>query len=550
MPLDPSAFGTKKQPTAAPAAPMPAGQRPGFQPTEAPTAPGPGLLGAGPFGSPEEVTETAAGGLPRPIAAVIRAFQSTVGEDALTITPRQVSGVTGSSEHALPSPIAEGAAVLSILSNVTPVGRVANRAAMSAQATLETLSGNPNMAKTVVALTQAGEAFVSGLRAVRELPQRAKAIFGEAKPLKEVPVAPPGHAAHLPQERMARGLQLRTRLGLNRAKFRAQQDLDAAEAPFMMMGIAPTSPGYVGVSRALTQLEQDGARLTGEAGETMRRIDEAIQTGNPIRGSDVVDLRRLTRDRSKYGVNSLDPNRPIAPGRINEFRDELANGLELAAPAPQAHAFRVARNNYRLNYAAPARALESLTNLDTEPRVAFDKIFNPTNRDLFVNMTRHIANSPGLRGKLRMGFIDKMTGPDGELLENASDVFKTWRGALASSGVFSREELHALDRFTQAKEIPTLRDTLSLLVPAGKRRGQILPAVIGIGGVSTFGTGKMLGLIAAAGGLLSLRRLRLLGANNPQSRLAVSILGGRIDDFAKALNDESDAGPPADVDAE
>lgn len=543
MPLSADDFAPKKTPAAAPAAPAPA---PAPAAAPAPEAPEDtsygrqGLFGAGPFASPRAVTETVTAGLPRPIASVVRAFQSEIGEPALRLLPTSVTGVAGAGADAgLPSPLQEAADVAQLAGNLTPAGRVAEGAIMGTQATIDMLTGKPNTARTLVSIVAGMEAGTQLVKTIRGAVRESRGLLEAGSELTNAPVTRfGGLPQRLPKEQLARGVQLRARLGLGRVKFRAGRMLDAAEEPLTGMQIAPGTAGYIATQRAMTQFTND-ARLSGPAEAVMHRVDDALRTGNPVSGGDLVELRRLSRDRAKFGVNSLNPDRPVGPQRVNEFRDDLANALELAAPRPQAMAFRRARNNYRISYAEPARALEGLTNANTSPADAFNRLFNPANRELFNDTMRIVARNPGLNGKLRAGFVESLADAGGNLAENAAARFKDMRPAMAVSGLFTPHELDVLGRYISSKQIPNIKDALGVLLPAGTRRGQVLPAVIGIGGVSMFGPVKMLAMIAGSGALLELRRLQLL-AGGPEARTVARVIASRVDDYAKALHDESD----------
>lgn len=550
MPLTPGSLLSKRTtgPDAKPMAPPDSAatqrllaSRPGApQPAAgAKSAPDP-LAGQPGFQTPRDLTTAATAGLPGPVAAIMRAFQSEIGEPIQRQLPTAITGVR---ESGAPGVMGVGQAAADFAQvgfAVTPAGRLVSGAGMVAQAAIDYASGNPDIARTVVTLGQSllgAKSLVKAIRGGLQTAGTARNVVAEGAELLK-----PQNASKIAQpvrskiEQLGRYFQSHTSAELNLRRTTGMRDISAAVDDIVKAApsIGPTDPAYAMI-RGTIQAAQEDIRVRGPAGDLIAKIDKALTNGTPVDTNDVAALRSALTDKTKFKAATRQGG-PATVDPIGELRIGLNTTLETHAPPDLATKFSQSRRAFVTNYIEPAKALDGLVNVRVTPAQAFERVMNLKDQKLFRSMMQTIDGTPGLRGKLRAGFVERLADAQGNLRDPQAALtqFRELGPQMLATGIFNTNEIHALEQLVRTENIPRMMDAFSVLASTGMKRGQVLPSVIGVGGVSIFGPLKMLSVIAASGSILEFRRLSMLAPDTgPMAKRLAAIVVGRVDDYAK-----------------
>lgn len=537
----PTTTGAPRPPTGTAGAGMPTPEAPGGQPG---------------FATPQDITQAATAGLPSPVASGIRAFQHEIGEPIQRNVPGMVNRAigmipgmadAGARETGLPQPLSLGQSATDfaqVMFDITPSGRMVAVGGMALEAGLDFLTQSPNISRTVATMAQGAKGAYDVVRAVRAAGGPVKIATGLMKEgaelLKPQNVSKIGKAARTKIEQLGFWLRSNASAELNKRRTDGVRLINERVNAIVTAApsINPNDPAYAVVRNVMQSATQD-VRLTGEAGDLFNRIDQQLQAGLPVSTADVAALRTATQDATRFRAAAR-INGPVSIDPVGELRTGLNSTLETHAPGQLGTDFRNARSAFVHNYINPAKALDDLVDEKVTAAQAFNSVFNLKDQQLFRATMDTINNTPGLRGRMRAGFIESLVNADGKLVdaEKATAAFRDLSPQLIATGLFNKDEITALSQMTRAENIPRLMDAFSVLAPAGAKRSAVLPSVLSFGGISLFGPIKMLSLIAGSGAIMEFRRLAIMGPEvTPATKRLAATITGRVDDYAKAVGD-------------
>lgn len=361
-----------------------------------------------------------------------------------------------------------------------------------------------------------------------------------------VPVTPTGAPQLTMPERVGADLAGQARRQLVANKNAISATLNSLEPQIVrsVPAITPNMPGYSRLSDAISEIDARQIKLPGDLAKGVNSIRQAILDGRPVPTSDVMQMRTRLRQLTTF-KDSMDPDMALAAKNAGAIRKTITDAVETSIPDQAlAGQWVEARTAYNTQYATPWRNLRNIVKRDVTPQQAFNRVFNPNDMNTFRAVTDVIGNSPAVRGKLRMGFLESLSDATQgfEQAEQAHNAFNTMRPALAASGLFDHKELEALDLFMRRRELPTLMEKVKTVLdaPLTLKKGGIGTA---LGFFALHNPTLAVSAMIGAGALPQLRRIAVLPKGSPAARRLALQAVAKTAEFAQALRKSEDPTP-------
>lgn len=402
----------------------------------------------------------------------------------------------------------------------------------------EELGLTPNTARMVGSASELGFSIASARRVATGAAEAGESLLNEGRSLRKPITTVPGSPQMTGPETLGADIKAHGSKALQNLKSMIGERIGTAEDAIARSAprIDPAHPAYGDIARELNTLTDRGIdvggaternlmqRMRDQINHTIPKSDPPIPDPQPLNTSDVVKLRRAmvgVEDRP-YNVATGDMENKF----LKVFRRELGDALEKVAPNDKALAYSTARNDYLNTVVRPSNALRNILSQNTAPAQAYDRIFSLSDNRQAYRALYQVLKEEGsptaesLMSKLRAGFIEKLAGTADE--RTAVNVIRQNRSMLASTGLYSEDELNSLDYLAKTKQLP---DAAQRLVGAFK--GSTIGKVVGAEALFHIATTHpvgALGLAVAGGGVQSLRRLLLA----PEGSKAAIALGGTL----------------------
>lgn len=428
---------------------------------------------------------------------------------------------------------------------IHPETRLLAAGGAAVQGIAEQLGLTQNSARMLSIAAETGLGARSFLRAGK-VPAREGAKLLERGGELRRPVTPTGMAQLTMPERVGADLAGTARKTLINNKRVLGQALDKLEPEIVRTTpeIAANSPGYRKLADALSMIEERQVKFPGDIGAGLNGIATRIANGEPVATADVMKLRTRLRQLTTF-KDSADPDMALAAKNAGAVRKTITDAVEASIPDEHLLGRWVeARTAYNTQYATPWRNLRSIVKRDVTPQQAFNRVFNPNDMHTFRALTNVVGQSPAIRGKLQMGFLESLADATQgfEQAEQAHNAFNTMRPALAASGVFSHKELEALELFMRRRELPNLMEKVKSVLDAPLTvKGTGVGTALGFFAMHNpvLGISAMIG----SGALPQLRRIAVLPAGSPAARRLAAQAVAKTAQFADALRKAEDPIP-------
>lgn len=311
-----------------------------------------------------------------------------------------------------------------------------------------------------------------------------------------------------------------------------------------MPRIDPQSPGYVRLGDSLAEIGNRQIKFPADIKESFGKIGNDLMMGNPVDTGEVMRLRTRLRQLTTF-KDSADPDLALAGKNAGAVRRTITDALEASIPDQGlAGQWVEARTAYNTQYATPWRNLRSVIKRDVTPQQAFNRVFNPNDMHTFRALADTLPQSPAMRGKLQMGFLESLSdATEGfQQAEQAHNAFKTMRPSLAASGLFNHKELETLDLFLRRRELPNLLEKVHQVLdsPLTLKKGGVGTA---LGFYALHNPVLAFSAMVGSGSLPMMRRLMVLPANSPAARRLAMVAVAKTEQFARALSQNEDTTP-------
>lgn len=432
-----------------------------------------------------------------------------------------------------------------------PETRLIAAGGAAVQGIAEQLGFTPNSARMLSIAAEAGTGMRGFLRAGTGAAAEGESLLKRGGELR-VPVTPSGAPQLTMKERVGADLAgaARTTLVNNKRVLGNAMNRIENQIVGVMPSIQPGTQGYGRLADALATVDDRQIKFPADATSKLEQMRSNIAAGMPISTGDVMDLRTRLRQLTTF-KDSADPDMAIAAKNAGAVRRTITDAVEADLPPDVAGRWVEARTAYNSQYATPWRNLRSVVKRDVTPMQAFNRVFNPNDQATFRALVDVVGNSPAVRGKLQMGFLETLAqGTDGfQQAEAAHKTFNQMRPALAASGLFDRKELETLDLFLRRRELPTLMEKVRTVLdePLTLKKGGVGTA---LGFFALHNPALAVTAMVGAGALPQLRRLAVLPAGSPAARRLATMALAKADQFAKALSKSEDPTPDDDMNIE
>jgi hypothetical protein len=434
--------------------------------------------------------------------------------------------------------------------NVTPAGLALSGGGTATQGLAEVLGADPHTGRL---LSMAFE-MATGLRGVFKAGRAAEKAKPGVKLVEEGitsaekarKVAPTGVPKLTPKEVVGNDLRNLVLDTIDASAKRHGAALESAENAIMLgrRRIMPTDPDFEDMQMIVSKALSDDivSLLPGDAKKIVAKWDRAmghtkvdpitkklIPDPLPLEMRDLVQLRRVMGRR----LTTASPLDSGATKLARGFRHEITNAIERgAATQGQKAMFAKARELYRRDVFNPRDTLKRLIRNETTPQQAFDIVFDAGDPDSFRAVHGVINQIPGVRDKLRLGFVESL----GDLTGSAANVqaaqaaFQRVQPALASTGLYSVPELREIGRALKHHSIPNMVERLSGGVTRLAEKGGPGNALLGT--LAILNPKALFSVVVAASGVGLLRKLTLSTAGSPRERQLAGALLARVTTMA------------------
>jgi hypothetical protein len=409
----------------------------------------------------------------------------------------------------------------------------------------EQLGLTQNSARMLSIAAEAGVGVRGFLRAGKAAAGEGETLLERGGELRQ-PVTPTGAPQLTMPERVGADLAGTARRQLLTNKRTLSSAIDSIEGQIRgaMPSIGPDNPGYQRLSDALEQTTARQIKFPGDISTKLQEIQANIAAQQPVSTDDVMNLRTRLRQLTTF-KDSSDPDMALAAKNAGAVRKTITDAVESGIPDEQLAARWVeARTAYNTQYATPWRNLRSIVKQDVTPQQAFNRVFNPNDMATFRSLTQVVGDSPAIRGKLQMGFLESLADATTgfQEAEKAHNAFNTMRPALAASGLFDHKELEALDLFMRRRELPNLIEKVGTVLdePLTLKKGGVGTA---LGFFALHNPVLAVSAMVGAGALPQLRRLAVLPAGSPAARRLATVALAKTGQFAQALRKSQDPTP-------
>jgi hypothetical protein len=293
------------------------------------------------------------------------------------------------------------------------------------------------------------------------------------------------------------------------------------------------------------------------------RISKAVANNLPIDSADVATLR-------KNLVSLEDKNYNYAAGDVQtkfltSFRRQLGDAFEEIPPSgsPLTQQLANARDAYRDSVALPRKVLRTVLSENTAPADAYNAVFGLGDNQRAYRAVYGLlqAGKGGFDGAVHDGIITKLRAGFMEKLLNAGDdnkafeMFRSQRNALASTGLFSEDDLKSLQYVIQTKQLPQMVQKATNAI-ASRIQNVKVAGVAGLGAgmalnpmlheMVTQHPAGTVALLVAGAGMGKMRKLLLAPGG---SQAAAAIGGVLVKDAmqaAKSVRHVQHTGPTVD----
>lgn len=415
------------------------------------------------------------------------------------------------------------------------------------QAISDSMGMNLDTARALSGLAEVGaqaHKFVGvGTRAVKA----GKRLLGAAR---EVLETEPGAADLLPRERLTTNLVngVRNTIGTVRRSLKGDFNRMELEVARNFPRINPNDPGYAMVRNAVLEAQKSAAKLDGRSMRILERLDTLMHPprpdmpGQPVPTRLLVKLRKTLRDQVKF-VNADSPDADATGRKAKAIRGLVNQALESAMPDELLGRWQEAKTAYRTQVAEPFRALRTVLSQNSTPQQGFQAVFQGGDPNVFRTVLRLSENSPAVRGRLRLGYLETLREATGDFqdAEKMQAQFAKTRPIIAASGLFTPEELSSFELILRRRALPGVTEALTGFLTA---RGMVrLGVAQGIGFMITKDPSILPIAAIAAGALPQLRRLTMLPVGSSEGRKLALQAINQITKFASGLNSDSMESP-------
>ena len=432
---------------------------------------------------------------------------------------------------------------------IHPETRLLAAGGAAVQGVGEQLGLSQNGARMLSIAAETGMGMRSFLRASKAPAVEGEALLARGAELK-TPVTPTGTAQLTMPERVGADLAGAARSQLLSNKRAISATLANLEPQIVksVPQIGPNSPGYAKLAETVQMIEERQVKFPGDVGSSLNDIAQKVANGQPVDTSDVMKLRTRLRQLTTF-KDSADPDMALAAKNAGAVRKTITDAVEDSIPNQAlAGQWVEARTAYNTQYATPWRNLRNIVKRDVTPQQAFNRVFNPNDMATFRALTDVVGQSPAIRGKLQMGFLESLSDATQgfEQAEQAHNAFNTMRPALAASGLFNHQELQALDIFLRRRELPTLMEKVKTVLdePLTLKKGGVGTA---LGFFALHNPTLAVSAMIGAGALPQLRRIAVLPKGSPAARRLAALAVTKTAEFAQALRKSEDPTPVDDM---
>lgn len=373
------------------------------------------------------------------------------------------------------------------------------------------LAGAPSGAATLLGILTEFAAFPASAaaRGVRAS-GKAAGTLREAGKVAEATAESVGGGLNR-TEALAQAVRKPLGVALRQRKAALQPAFDAAEkiSKTRRLKLKANTPEYLALQDSVAGLVEAGVQLPGQVGAELAELSNSLTAGVPIATS---ALRTFGKKLSAIS-GSRDIADPRAGRFANALKTKVDDAFEAALPSGVKSRFVKARAAFRTDVKEPEDLLKAVLNPATSPQKVFNALFS-TNDPITLRLASSLAkDSPGVLGKLRVGFLERVSQASNEFenAKKAADLVGRFRPTLTKAGLFSAKELDQMQLLFRKRRIPTITQVL-------KGAFQSTTSRLATGGLAAGGAGTLLSSDPRSGD-------RLINTN-PGAMLAIGLAAG------------------------
>ena len=448
-------------------------------------------------------------------SAVPRELKAALIDPTYRLLSGKSQGVMGTASDALSTGQLVGAGVATALGGPVAGGAVllAPTVGATVRGVLTDFNAGQGWTNFLGGLAEIGVGGVQGLAGWRKAMGTARGLVGEAEAAGAIGEAGAGQVRA--QQNIARSIIDRAN---NAFEIRARpisRVIDGAEATAAKLTVARGNPVFDDVSYLVDQAKK--LRVTAPE---LVKLEKDLQAGT-VNMKDVVELRKELENSLSYAKSLSDPNVPSNPKLATQVRGYATDAIMHSLGNEAGGRYGEALLAWRTQVSDPKRILETVLSKNLEPSTAFEIVYGgSTPPEVLQTLSSLRDVDPTFRATLRLGAMQHFLAASGGNLSRSADAakaFKTLGPMLATTGLFSDEEMTSLKLFMRPGMIDEAMNRLGQAVTGKPARIAALGFAAGLGEHSGSAIYHLAAAhpqlaftaIAATGGLSLLRRVYL-----------------------------------------
>lgn len=300
--------------------------------------------------------------------------------------------------------------------------------------------------------------------------------------------------------------------------------------------IDPNHPLYNRLDTALAEVAQTG-EFGGPAGRAFEALRAKMAAHMPVLASELAELKHFLVQPARAVRGVAEPT--TAAAAAAKARATATDTLTEMMPRDLARNYQNARMQYLREVGRPRRILSSAYSDRVSPMTLYNQVFNPNDQYTMAAISEVAQNSPALKSKLALGYLENMAAATGDWRDAgaALSVLRNTRGVVENAGILSPKELDNLEYFLRRRSLPQLIESFQALV--GTTGGAVKGSAATAGAYVASGKpSHMLAALIASGTLAPMRRLMLV----PKGSAPWKRFGGLVlSNITRLANDVSQA---------